>query len=52
MLVSHLASPTGGSEAWDVNTCIKDSMDMPVEEDRVIKIEFDTFHHVQFLLLL
>lgn len=49
---SHLASFIGGSEVWDKILLINDGTDLPVEEGRVIKIEADNPHYVQFLLLL
>lgn len=53
MLVSViLASFIGGSEVWDKSLLINDGTDLPVEEGRVIKIEADNPHYVQFLLLL
>lgn len=52
MLVSCLASFTGCSEAWEESLLINDGTDLPVEEGRVIKIEADNPHYVQFLLLL
>lgn len=52
MLVSHLASFIGGSEAWDESLFTNDGTYLPVEEGRSIKIEAYNPHYVQFLLLL
>lgn len=52
MLISHLASNNRSFRAWGVSKLMNDDTDMPEEGDRVIKIEIDNFHYIQFHLLL